>query len=83
MNTESWPRHAFGGAKRTVVNAEARLVDGYQTHFQIVFRDSSGNTLSVSLPDTALRNLAETGLALLGMASKRKAPSGGKKRPTR
>ena len=72
MTTEIWPTHAFGGTKRTVVNAEAQMMDEQET-YRVIFHPSSGYPLTVQLPDTALRNLVETAVAAMGPPPKPKA----------
>lgn len=83
MRIEMWPKQAFGGTKITVVNAEAQVADEHQKRYQVLFRDSSGEQLIVQFPDTALRNLVETGKALLGLEPKPKGQSVGKKHSKR
>jgi hypothetical protein len=52
---------------RKVNNAVAQRVDEYQRLYRVAFADSAGKQLAIQLPDTALRNLVETGAALLGL----------------
>ena len=80
MSIETWPKAAFGGKHPTIVKAEARAVDESPKRYEVLFHDSSGNQLTVQLPDTALRKLVEEGMALFGLAPKPKVQSAGKKR---
>ena len=83
MTIEAWPQQAHGGERPTIVTARVQAVDADRTHFRVVFRDSSGNSLTVQLPDTALRNLVETGSALLGLEPKSKVQGSGTTRAKR
>ncbi len=80
MSIESWPKQAHGGKHPTIITAKAQAVGDSQTHFQVVFHDSSDNSLTVQLPDTVFHNLVETGAALLGLQPKPKGRSAGTKR---
>ena len=79
MTIETWPKQAHGGKHPTIITAKAQAAGESQTHYQVVFHDSSGNSLTVQLPDTAFHNLVETGAALLGLQPKPKARNAGTK----
>jgi len=72
MSIDTWPKHTFGGKRHFVISANAQAAAGQQI-FQIELHSSSGDSLTVQLAGTALRNLVETALSAMGEQPKAKA----------